>query len=97
MNRITWALVGALVAQGGQATITAKPIDWSSGSECSFSAGKTIPTCGKNARWTEVIRVTKQGEGDLVCGLIETRVGDDWFVSEARMYCVRGRAQGGKR
>jgi len=64
---------------------------------CTIPAGETTATCKSGARWTEILKIRKPGQGDLVCGTIETRVGEDWIVFEARLYCVRSRAQGGTR
>lgn len=64
---------------------------------CTIPAGETTATCKPNARWTEILKIWKPGQGDLVCGIVETKVGDDWLVFEGRLFCVRGRAQGGTR
>lgn len=101
MNFAAWTLM-ALTAQQAiapvkkDATLTfTAPL--ANEPTCTIPAGETTAICKPGARWTELIRVWRTGQGDLVCGMFETKIGDDWVVFEARLYCVRGRAQGGKR
>lgn len=99
MNFAAWVFISALLdlPQATTTTTTLAYPSWYSTPACVMHTGETIPECDPGARWTEFIAVTKPGEGKVVCGLLETKRGDDWVIFENRLFCFRGRAHGGTR
>lgn len=97
MNWHIWLLVGAML-QGptisySNTLVTATALTLPPEQSCTFKNGETVPVCTGGARWTEIIKILKVGQQDLVCGVVEQKYGNDWVVFESRLFCFRGRAQ----
>lgn len=96
-----WIALALYIGNGGLVYIgatTGTALMISTSPYCSLPVGTSDWECTEGAKITEVIRITRPGEPDLVCELLEVkgttggiefgRAGE-WAVYENRMFCRR--------